>query len=611
MVKIFKHIRTIAVVCSAMATFLSCSEKIEPESADNIINITVNLDKDDLIASDGTKVTFDNGNQLKWEGNESVGIIFAKASAAGTEFRNTCELKSVTGKPGVFAGDVNFGEFTTNDIIGIVCPYNEHSWGKTSSSGNRRIVMEVGAEDQIQEGGGRLNGKYCPLFAEIKLSDFKISGNKYTLEGKKLRWGCGLFRFDVYGKHAKGESGEKLVSVELFATTTICCAGTAELNIGSGFSFIGNTSLPYLVSKLSTPETLNTDESASISLYAASLPRGVNGNSVKFTRIFIVTDKAVYQKSINKSVQISTGDVLPVKLDIATFERTSRSVSSKTGRDSLMFISSGSLRNRPVKVYYYNPSGFSANNSHFLFAMHGSGRTGLAHLKIWEATAASKKVFVMAPEFTKELYSVNKYQFGGISSSSSEYDPQPYESWTYCIIEELFDLFKKAKGSGRTGYDMWGHSAGCQFTHRFLLNMPDARVERAVGSNAGSYTVPDPTGISDGVTTYGFPYSIKDMNIGKEQLKKYFSRDYTVHLGTADIATTVEQDGNLPVGPGAEAQGACRLERGHFFYNRAKRVADSLGLPFNWKLVEVPGVGHSGTKMAQTSGTGAASLLFP
>lgn len=101
------------------------------------------------------------------------------------------------------------------------------------------------------------------------------------------------------------------------------------------------------------------------------------------------------------------------------------------------------------------------------------------------------------------------------------------------------------------------------------------------------------------------------MNMSNEQLRKYFARDFTVHLGTADLATTVEEDENLPVSPGAKAQGACRFERGHFFYDRAKRVADSLGMPFNWKLVEVEGVAHSSSKMTTTAKTGAAALLYP
>ena len=609
-----KPLHIISVVIAAFLAY-SCADGLSPEQRQdgNVIEMTVSVEKEELQGSDGTRITLGRDGALKWEGDETIGVIFVKSAASGTNFKNTCPLRTVEGKPGVFSGRIDLGSYSVNDIVGIVYPYDGHSWGKWhNDSKKKRIVMEVACEDQIQSENGVLNSSNCPLFAEVKASDFKVDGNSYRLEGKKLKWGCSLFEFDIYGKHSKGVDGERVEYVELFATTTICCAGTAEWAIGgSSFTFNGSTNLPYLVTRLASPALLGRTEATGVRLFSAALPRGDNCKTVHFNRIFIVTDKAVYEKEVNRDIQMNSGELRPVKIDISTCERTSRTVGTQSGRDSMMFISYSPLSRRPVKIYYYVPSGFNASTTPFLFTMHGSGRAALTSLKNWETTAKNKNVLVMAPEFTEELYKVVKYQFGGISSSTSEYNPQPDSTWTYNIIEAAFDVFRTAKGSRRTSYDICGHSAGSQFTHRFLLNMPDARVDRAVCSNAGSYTVPDPKGISDGKTTYGFPYSIKGMNLSTEQLKKYFAREMTVHLGTADLATTVEEDENLPVSAGAEAQGACRFERGHFFFERSKRVADSLGLPFNWKLVEVPGVAHSSSKMTQTAGVGAAALLYP
>jgi len=69
-------------------------------------------------------------------------------------------------------------------------------------------------------------------------------------------------------------------------------------------------------------------------------------------------------------------------------------------------------------------------------------------------------------------------------------------------------------------------------------------------------------------------------------------------------------DASLSMTPGAVAQGASRYERAHFFYNFAKEAAEKAGLPFNWRIVEVPEVGHSSRRMVQMPVVGAADLLY-
>jgi len=303
-------------------------------------------------------------------------------------------------------------------------------------------------------------------------------------------------------------------------------------------------------------------------------------------------------------------------------------VKLKYGLDSITFKSYSPLSSKPFRVYTYIPDdeNFNIRTMPILFCLHGADRDGLYQINNWKATADDKGVILISPKFTKEVYPSLDYQLGGISWSSTDYVPKMTELWTYNLIEALFDYVKESTGNTSAKYYMHGHSAGGQWTHRFLLNMKNHRCAKAVESNAGYYTVPDPGGISNGTRTFSYPYSIKGMFYDEadvkypldqydymtiDQLKKYFAFDLTVHLGTADTATTTEQDPNLPVSDGAKAQGKCRFDRGHFFYDRAKRVADSLGTPFNWKLVEVPGVGHSSYKMVNGPGvTGAAYILF-
>lgn len=603
-------VKRVLFLSAAALLLLSCQKMENASRSGGRITMTVSLDREEPVREDGTRVTLTDDSTLVWEGNESVGVIFSKKAGSTTPYKYTQELKTVPGSPGVFSGTIELGEFTASDIVGIVYPYNGHCWGKYHTTSKQRIVMEVGTVDQIQPGSGKLSGDYLALFAPVTFSDFTVKGSNYTLAGRKLQWGCSLLEFNVYGRNRKALAGEKIEAVEAYATTTICQAGTAEWSIGNRtFAFVGETKHPHVFTALAKPCTFGETRSGAVSLFASVLPRGeVNGTTVEYTDIFVFTDKAVYKKTFSKKVLLMQGKVLPINLDLSTFERTSRTVAS--GYDSVMFFGYKPLSHKPVKLYYNIPGGFSKTTMPVLFVMHGNGRTANSYLNSFKTASGSKGFIAVAPEFTKTLFSSKQYHLGWVSNSTTAFEPMDKELWTYNIIESLFDFVKEQTGNTSAKYDIWGHSAGGQFVHRFLLNMPEARVNRAIESNAGYYTVPDPKGISDGKTRYGFPYSIYDMSIPNSQLKKYFSLNMTVHLGTADTATTQAEDPDLPVSDGAEAQGTCRFERGQFFYNRAKRVADSLGYPFNWKLEKVKGVAHSGSKMAQNSTNGAIVLLY-
>jgi hypothetical protein len=60
---------------------------------------------------------------------------------------------------------------------------------------------------------------------------------------------------------------------------------------------------------------------------------------------------------------------------------------------------------------------------------------------------------------------------------------------------------------------------------------------------------------------------------------------------------------------GAVPQGSNRYERGLNAYRAAQTLAQERGWPFNWKVVKVPGVGHSASRMFRTEE--AISALQP
>ena len=85
--------------------------------------------------------------------------------------------------------------------------------------------------------------------------------------------------------------------------------------------------------------------------------------------------------------------------------------------------------------------------------------------------------------------------------------------------------------------------------------------------------------------------------MSREELVSVFAKPVVVLLGEADVNRT----SNLRMTPEADRQGQNRLARGKAFFETAKNKAAELGVPFNWKLVTVPGVGHQGAKMANAA----------
>ena len=117
----------------------------------------------------------------------------------------------------------------------------------------------------------------------------------------------------------------------------------------------------------------------------------------------------------------------------------------------------------------------------------------------------------------------NIFQDGDNPSSDTFNSP---DNWTFSIIDQLFEFIKVEIGGNQATYNAWGHSAGAQFLHRFVFYLPDSKLNIAVCSNAGWYTVPE----SDIV----FPYGLLESQLSNVNLISAFSKKLYVHLGDAD-----------------------------------------------------------------------------
>ncbi|NMH89078.1 hypothetical protein HHX25_16320 [Flavivirga sp. Y03] len=266
--------------------------------------------------------------------------------------------------------------------------------------------------------------------------------------------------------------------------------------------------------------------------------------------------------------------------------------------------------NNTITVYYHKPKNFTPK-SKVLMVIPGSGRNGDSYRDSWVETSEKHSVLILSPSYPKKDYSYLGYQLGGVVKERDirhaftfvknsnrvimdekkaifEYNTDK-EQWIYSDFDRLFKLAKNLVQSKQKKYDVFGHSAGGQILHRFVLMFPDSKADRILASNAGSYTLPN--------TELNYPYGIK--NVKPIDLKKSFKKRLVLFLGALDNANG--NGGLLLRSKTTDKQGTHRLARGKYFYHFGLKVAKNSKHKFNWKLKVIPSIGHNQRKMAQAA----------
>lgn len=221
-----------------------------------------------------------------------------------------------------------------------------------------------------------------------------------------------------------------------------------------------------------------------------------------------------------------------------------------------------------------------------VIAMHGVTRNALQTRDNWLDLAEKHSLLVIAPYLDRKRFPTRLYQQGGVVGEPDR------AQWLYPMIERLYDHLVAEKRAEANGYILFGHSAGAQFVHRFVMAMPDARYRLAIIGNAGFYTLPTSKAEAGG---HEFPFSLDRTPISPAERAKALQRPMLVMLGDADIDPNHYQLNNSR---GAKAQGPHRFARGNFFFAAAEAEARRLGVPFGWTKIVVPGVAHDNTRMA-------------
>ncbi len=258
----------------------------------------------------------------------------------------------------------------------------------------------------------------------------------------------------------------------------------------------------------------------------------------------------------------------------------------------LTFTSMPPVNKGAIRVHYYIPAG-KATEMPLQIIMHGAGRNADDYLEGWKPKADEYGVIIVAPELTKDSFSSNEYLNGMFLTPEGEIsDP---EATIFSLIDKIFEFVREELQLANSKYNIYGHSAGGQFTHRFMLFYDSPYVDRAVAANSGWYTFPDDAA--------DYPYGIKGIFTDSDSMRRsFYGDDLSVLLGTADTI----RDKDLRQTPEADLQGLTRLARGERFFDYSKAMAEQAGHAFRWQKVYVEGSGHDHTLMSPA----AADVLY-
>ncbi len=239
----------------------------------------------------------------------------------------------------------------------------------------------------------------------------------------------------------------------------------------------------------------------------------------------------------------------------------------------------------PIEVFTYKPPTY--DDGPLIVVIHGSSRDAEPYRNNAISVAERANAIIVAPLFDRERFPDESYKRGGGVMRDGKVQPQ--DKWSFVILQRLVAAVREMEGAPKMPYYYLGHSGGGQFVAKMAMFMPDGPV-RFVAANSGSNVFPD--------KEIPFPYGLGGLTpelSNDDILKRYCAAPLTLYLGTGDVYQNAS-DG-FDFSELAMKQGPVRLARNHNFFNLMQTLAAQKGWAFNWRIVETPDIGHSGSKM--------------
>ena len=235
-----------------------------------------------------------------------------------------------------------------------------------------------------------------------------------------------------------------------------------------------------------------------------------------------------------------------------------------------------------LQVFTYKPASYT--DGPLLVVFHGVGRDARAYRDHAILMAERFRAIVAAPLFDARRFGRDLYQRGGVLRQGQ---PQPADQWTFARVAPLVAWIRRLEGRPDLPVYLIGHSGGGQFLERMAAFLPGEPC-RIVAANPGTHLFP--------TRDLPFPFGFGGLpqHLGDDAaISAYLAAPLTLYLGTGDTV----QDKDFDRSPAAMAQGSTRLERGRACFEMGRRLAADRHWPFNWRKVEVQGVGHSAGRM--------------
>ena len=225
-------------------------------------------------------------------------------------------------------------------------------------------------------------------------------------------------------------------------------------------------------------------------------------------------------------------------------------------------------RTRRVVVHISLPEPI-LKTTQILVVMHGNTRNAATYHRTWQPYARAHGAVLVTPEFSRQDWPRARHYHQG-NLLTADKSTKPRAVWSFTAMEHAVTIAARIAGIESERFYLYGHSAGAQFVHRYVLATGGTRLIRAVAANAGWYTWPS--------LEKHYPYGLAPVDNHRWDWKPAFRTKLTILLGEND---------NDPKSPSLRRtdslmfQGEHRLERGTRFFAAARALSAKTGADFS------------------------------